>query len=200
METRFAQASADASRSGTQVAIMFLDLDSFKTINDSLGHPVGDALLKGVAERLSNFVRASDFVSRHGGDEFLIMFTGLASVADVSLAAERLVQDFSAPFLIDGHEIATSFSVGIAICPQDGIDFATVLKRADIAMYQAKAAGRATYRLFSDQMDVAALGVESQEVVHSRNPDHRRLVIEGRVWPMPVVVIDEGLQRGLAQG
>ena len=158
MELRFAQASADAGRSGTQVAIMFLDLDNFKTINDSLGHPVGDALLKGVASRLEQFVRASDFVSRHGGDEFLIMFTGLSDGADVVQAAERLVADFSAPFVFDGHEIATSFSVGIATYPQDGPDFATVLKNADIAMYQAKAAGRATYRLFSDQMDVAAMG------------------------------------------
>ncbi len=158
MESHFAQASATAERSGTRVAMMFLDLDSFKTINDSLGHPVGDALLKGVASRLGQFVRASDFVSRHGGDEFLIMFTGLASRDDVTLAAERLVEDFSAPFLIDGHEIATSFSVGIAIYPEDGNDFATILKKADIAMYQAKAAGRATYRLFSEQMDVAAVG------------------------------------------
>jgi diguanylate cyclase (GGDEF)-like protein/PAS domain S-box-containing protein len=158
MESRFEQAVADAARSGTHVALMFLDLDSFKTINDSLGHPVGDALLKEVALRLGHFARASDIVSRQGGDEFLIVFTGLACGADVALAADRLVNDFKAPFRVDGHEIATSFSVGIALYPQDGADFPTLLKKADIAMYQAKAAGRDTYRLFGDHMDVEALG------------------------------------------
>ena len=158
MESRFEQAVADAARSGTSVALMFLDLDSFKTVNDSLGHPVGDALLKEVALRLGQFARASDIVSRQGGDEFLIVFTGLAGGSDVALAADRLVQQFKAPFLVDGNEIATSFSVGIALYPQDGADFPTLLKKADIAMYQAKAAGRDTYRLFGDHMDVEALG------------------------------------------
>ena len=157
MESRFEQAVADAARAGTQVALMFLDLDSFKTINDSLGHPVGDALLKEVALRLDRFARASDIVSRQGGDEFLVVFTGLADGADVTLAADRLVQDFKAPFEVDGHEISTSFSIGVAVYPQDGADFATLLKKADIAMYQAKAAGRDTYRLFGDHMDVEAL-------------------------------------------
>ena len=157
VESRFEQAVAEAARSGTRVALMFLDLDSFKTVNDSLGHPMGDALLKGVALRLGQFARASDIVSRQGGDEFLIVFTGLASDADVALAADRLVQDFKAPFLVDGHEIATSFSVGIALYPQDGADFLTLLKKADIAMYQAKAAGRDTYRLFGEHMDIEAL-------------------------------------------
>ncbi len=158
MESRFEQAVAEAARSGTRVALMFLDLDSFKTVNDSLGHPMGDALLKCVALRLAQFARSSDIVSRQGGDEFLIVFTGLASDADVGFAADRLVQDFKAPFLVDGHEIATSFSVGIALYPQDGADFPTLLKKADIAMYQAKAAGRDTYRLFGEHMDVEALG------------------------------------------
>jgi len=157
VESRFEQAVADAARTGTRVALMFLDLDSFKTVNDSLGHPMGDALLKGVALRLGQFARASDIVSRQGGDEFLVVFTGLASDADVALAADRLVQDFKAPFLVDGHEIATSFSVGVALYPQDGADFLTLLKKADIAMYQAKAAGRDTYRLFGEHMDIEAL-------------------------------------------
>ena len=158
MESRFEQAVADAARAGTHVALMFLDLDSFKTVNDSLGHPVGDELLKGVAQRLHRFARASDIVSRQGGDEFLIVFTGLASGADIGLAAERLMHEFKAPFVLDGHEIATSLSVGIALYPQDGADFPTLLKKADIAMYQAKAAGRDTYRLFGDHMHVEALG------------------------------------------
>jgi diguanylate cyclase (GGDEF)-like protein/PAS domain S-box-containing protein len=158
MEARFEQAVADAGRSGTQVALMFLDLDSFKTINDSLGHPVGDELLKGVALRLGRFARASDIVSRQGGDEFLIVFTGLESGTDVGLAAERLMQEFKAPFDVDGNEIGTSLSVGIALYPQDGADFSTLLKKADIAMYQAKAAGRDTYRLFGDHMHVEAVG------------------------------------------
>ena len=158
MESRFKQAVADATRSGTHVALMFLDLDSFKNVNDSLGHPVGDELLKGVALRLDRFARRSDIVSRQGGDEFLIVFTGLVDDADVGLAADRLMQEFKAPFLVDGHEIATSLSVGIALYPRDGGDFPTLLKKADIAMYQAKAAGRDTWRLFSDQMHVETLG------------------------------------------
>jgi diguanylate cyclase (GGDEF)-like protein/PAS domain S-box-containing protein len=158
MESRFEQAVADAARSGTHVALMFLDLDSFKTVNDSLGHSVGDELLKGVALRLTHFARASDIVSRQGGDEFLIVFTGLADGADVALAANRLVQQFKAPFQVDGHEIATSFSVGVALYPRDGADFPTLLKKADIAMYQAKAAGRDTWREFGDHMDVQAMG------------------------------------------
>ena len=158
MEARFQQAVAQAGRSGTRVALMFLDLDSFKTVNDSLGHPVGDELLKGVALRLARFARASDIVSRQGGDEFLIVCTGLASDTDVGLAAERLMQEFKAPFAVEGHEIATSLSAGIALYPQDGADFSTLLKKADIAMYQAKAAGRNAYRLFGDHMHVEALG------------------------------------------
>jgi diguanylate cyclase (GGDEF)-like protein len=158
VESRFDQATAEAARAGTQVALMFLDLDSFKTINDSLGHPVGDALLKEVALRLDRFARASDIVSRQGGDEFLVVFTGLGDDADVTLAADRLVQDFKAPFDVDGHQLATSFSIGVAVYPRDGADFPTLLKKADIAMYQAKAAGRDTYRLFGEHMDVAALG------------------------------------------
>ncbi len=158
MESRFVQAVADAARSGTHVALMFLDLDSFKSVNDSLGHPVGDELLKGVAQRLDGFARASDIVGRQGGDEFLIVFTGLASDADAVLAADRLMQEFKTPFVIDGHEIATSLSVGVALYPRDGADFSTLLKKADIAMYQAKAAGRDAWRQFSDHMHVETLG------------------------------------------
>ena len=158
MESRFEQAVADAARSGTHVALMFLDLDSFKSVNDSLGHPVGDELLKGVALRLGRFARASDIVSRQGGDEFLIVFTGLASDADIGLAADRLMEEFKAPFVVDGHEIATTLSVGIALYPQDGADFPTLLTKADIAMYQAKAAGRDAWRLFSDHMHAETLG------------------------------------------
>jgi diguanylate cyclase (GGDEF)-like protein/PAS domain S-box-containing protein len=158
MESRFEQAVADAARSGAHVALMFLDLDSFKSVNDSLGHPVGDELLKGVALRLGQFARATDIISRQGGDEFLIVLTGLANDADIGLAADRLRREFKAPFVVDGHEIATTLSVGIALYPQDGADFPTLLKKADIAMYQAKAEGRDTWRRFSDQMHVETLG------------------------------------------
>ena len=158
MESRFVQAVAEAARSGAVVALMFLDLDSFKSVNDSLGHPVGDELLKGVALRLDRFARASDIVGRQGGDEFLIVFTGLAGDADVALAADRLMDQFRTPFVIDGHEISTSLSVGVALYPRDGDDFSTLLKKADIAMYQAKAAGRDAWRQFSDHMHVETLG------------------------------------------
>jgi len=156
VQSRFEQATAQAARTGSKVAVLLLDLDNFKTINDSLGHLTGDSLLKAVAERLHECARETDTISRQGGDEFLAVFAQLADAEAVGSAIERLVQCFHPPCVADGHEIPVSFSLGISLYPDDGRDFGTLLQKADIAMYQAKAAGRNTYRFFDEAMNVAS--------------------------------------------
>ncbi len=157
MQDRFEQAIAQAHRNGNRVALLFLDLDGFKNVNDSLGYHCGDALLKEVAERLKQCVRDTDTVSRQGGDEFLIV---LRDLPDADVAAEimiKLMEQLQQPFVTDGHDIATSVSVGAAIFPDDGWDFETLLKKADMAMYRAKEAGRNTYRFFDEAMNADAV-------------------------------------------
>jgi diguanylate cyclase (GGDEF)-like protein/PAS domain S-box-containing protein len=153
---RLEQAISFAGRSGARVATMFLDLDNFKTINDSLGHPAGDALLRAVAERLRGCLRDCDTIGRQGGDEFLVTLTELGDPGDASAIAEKLLDQLAQPFVIEGHELSTTASIGIAICPDDSDDFDTLLKMADMAMYQAKAAGRNAFRFFTEQMNAAA--------------------------------------------
>jgi diguanylate cyclase (GGDEF)-like protein/PAS domain S-box-containing protein len=156
VKARLEQALAHADRSGGRIALIFIDLDNFKTINDSLGHPVGDALLKEIAARLLGCVRDTDMVSRKGGDEFLVALTEVDAADDIGAVADKLLERLAAPALIDGHELGTTASIGIAIYPDDSRDFDTLLKKADTAMYQAKAAGRNGYRFFTEQMNVAA--------------------------------------------
>jgi len=156
VQSRFEQATADAARAGSKVAVLLLDLDNFKTVNDSLGHQAGDSLLKAVANRLRDCASETDTISRQGGDEFLAVFAQLDDGEAVGSAIERLVQCFHAPCAADGHEIPVSFSLGISLYPDDGKDFGTLLQKADIAMYQAKAAGRNTYRFFDEAMNVAS--------------------------------------------
>ncbi|MDP1705351.1 MAG: EAL domain-containing protein [Sulfurimicrobium sp.] len=150
-------AAAYASRTHTRVALLFLDLDNFKTINDSLGHAVGDALLKAVAARLRDSVRSTDTISRQGGDEFLMLLPDASDTEAITDIAQKVLRTLNAPFDIDGHQLATSASIGIAVYPDDGSDFDTLLKKADTAMYQAKKAGRSTYRFYTEQMNVDAV-------------------------------------------
>ncbi|WP_236238289.1 EAL domain-containing protein [Pseudomonas faucium] len=128
--------------SNRQGAVLFLDLDRFKHINDSLGHPVGDLLLKGIAQRLKEQVRDVDTVARLGGDEFIILLPGLHKPSDASAIANKLLAGFSAPFQAGEHEFFTSASIGISLYPQDGTDVATLIRNADAAMYRSKAKGR----------------------------------------------------------
>ena len=154
---RFLQATAYADRAGAKVALLFLDLDNFKTINDSLGHLIGDALLKEVAARLAECVRDTDTISRQGGDEFLIVLPDLADADATAPVLVKIRERLQDPVDAEGQELTTSASIGVAIYPDDGEDFDTLLKKADTAMYRAKDAGRNTYRFFDEQMNVEAV-------------------------------------------
>ncbi|HET8693678.1 MAG TPA: EAL domain-containing protein [Aquabacterium sp.] len=150
---RLTQAIADAHRHGSMVALVFMDLDHFKTINDSLGHAVGDQLLQRVATSLREHVREADTVSRQGGDEFLLILKDLPDVDTVVPIVSKLLAELCVPVMLAGRELTTSASMGIAMYPHDGQDFETLSQKADTAMYRAKAEGRNTYRFFDDRMN-----------------------------------------------
>jgi diguanylate cyclase (GGDEF)-like protein/PAS domain S-box-containing protein len=139
-------ALAHAKRHRTAAAVMFLDLDQFKLVNDSLGHTVGDALLQEVATRLVHSIRADDTVARMGGDEFTVLLTDVKDSSASAVVAQKLLDAISQPMLIDGHELYVTTSIGIARSPEDGTDAETLLKRADNAMYRAKEAGRNNFQ------------------------------------------------------
>jgi diguanylate cyclase (GGDEF)-like protein/PAS domain S-box-containing protein len=152
-------------RRDTLIAVLYLDLDHFKEVNDTLGHPVGDDLLKAVATRLAENVRENDMVCRLGGDEFAIV--QLRREADVSAAsslASRLIEVVSAPYEIRGHQIVVGASIGISTAPEDGDDADQLSKNADLALYLAKAEGRGTYRFFEPEMDARAQARRSMEI------------------------------------
>ena len=134
-------------------AVLFLDLDHFKAVNDTLGHPVGDRLLCVVAERLGSCVRQVDTIARFGGDEFAVIQVGPERIEDVAVLARRISDVLSAPYEVDRHHVLIGVSIGIAMVPADGSDPDTLLKNADIALYRAKAEGRGVYRMFEPAMD-----------------------------------------------
>ncbi|TFV69052.1 EAL domain-containing protein [Bradyrhizobium frederickii] len=144
------------TKSGDQLAVLCLDLDHFKDINDSLGHPIGDALLKEVGRRLTATVGENDTVARLGGDEFAMVQIGRSEETAARSLAGRLVEVISAPYEIDGHQIVIGVSIGISLSPQDGSNPDELLKNADLALYRAKADGRGTYRFFETGMDARA--------------------------------------------
>ncbi|MCJ2075544.1 EAL domain-containing protein [Methylobacterium sp. E-016] len=140
-------------RTGEACAVLLIDLDRFKPVNDTLGHPMGDALLKKVADRLRSTVRPTDTVARIGGDEFVILQTGVQEAANTQALARRLVDLIGRTYMVDGHLLTIGASVGVALAPGDGSDADTLLKNADLALYRAKLDGRATYRFFEPEMD-----------------------------------------------
>ncbi|WP_164844366.1 EAL domain-containing protein [Azoarcus sp. DN11] len=148
---RLQQATGRASRDGTMCAVMFIDLDNFKQINDTLGHVAGDELLCQAAARLRSVIRAEDTVARLGGDEFLIIL-GIAKASDADAAASKIIQTFTPPFQIEGREFIASPSIGVSLYPNDGSEPAVLLRNADLAMYEAKDAGRNTFRFFNQQI------------------------------------------------
>jgi diguanylate cyclase (GGDEF)-like protein len=150
---RLEQVVAQAGRGGL-AAVLCLDLDHFKDVNDTLGHPVGDGLLRAVADRLGACVREVDFVARFGGDEFAVTQSDAARVEDVGLLATRIIETLSQPYELQGHQVLIGVSVGIALIPEDGVDADLLLKHADIALYRAKSDGRGMFRFFTPAMDV----------------------------------------------
>ena len=156
VKDHFKLAKAYAERNGSKVALLFLDLDRFKTINDSLGHATGDALLKSVARRLQECVRDTDTISRQGGDEFVILLSYVYDPDAVITASNKILEHLTTPFSIEGHVLSTSASIGVTLYPDDGDDFGTLLRKADTAMYQAKESGRNTCYFFDQQMNLDA--------------------------------------------
>ncbi len=152
LRDRVDQAMAQADRHHKHVALLFMDLDNFKQINDTLGHDTGDLLLKEVTQRLNQCIRDTDTVSRQGGDEFVILLRDLADGQAAVPVLDKLMEHMQRPFALDGNELTTSVSVGVAVYPEDGRTFDTLMKKADMAMYQAKENGRATYHFFNDAM------------------------------------------------
>jgi diguanylate cyclase (GGDEF)-like protein/PAS domain S-box-containing protein len=155
-------AIAHAERNGRKTAILYVDLDNFKTINDSFGYSVGDALLKSVAKRLADCTREADTISRQGGDEFLIILADVPDADSIASIAEKILETLDETFDVEGLELATSLSIGVAVFPDDAKDIETLLKLADTAMYHAKEAGRNAYRFYTEQMNVYA--VEHQRI------------------------------------
>jgi diguanylate cyclase (GGDEF)-like protein/PAS domain S-box-containing protein len=151
--SRLHQAIAHTQRSAETLAVMFLDVDRFKTINDTLGHPAGDTLLQQLGRRLTETLRVGDTVARAGGDEFLLLIPGLHSPEEAGPVAEHVLASLSAPFVVSGQTLRVTGSVGLAICPRDAADVESLIKYADTALYLAKEQGRNTFRFFSPDLD-----------------------------------------------
>ena len=150
---RFEQSLELSWRSKSKVALLFLDLDNFKTINDSLGHHAGDDLLCQVADRLQHVVRGGDTVCRQGGDEFLLSLGEISGRDDAASAALKVLERLGEPFTVSGQQVLMSCSLGVALAPDDGTDFDTLLKKADMAMYKAKDSGRNAWRCYDEEMN-----------------------------------------------
>jgi diguanylate cyclase (GGDEF)-like protein/PAS domain S-box-containing protein len=146
-------ALVEAKKKGTLLAVLFLDLDRFKHVNDSRGHETGDKLLKTVAQRVRSCMRSEDVVVRMGGDEFVVVMKDLTNTDKVNEAAERINQALGAPMVVDGRTLVTTVSIGVALYPRDGLDMGELLRHSDTAMYQAKDRGRNNFQLFSAAMD-----------------------------------------------
>ena len=164
LSDRLAQSIALAQRHGKRVALLYLDLDHFKHINDSLGHAVGDQLLQSSAKRLQACLpRHSDTVSRQGGDEFVVLLAEVEAAQDAVVAAKKLLKAMAEPHLIGGHRLHVTLSIGISLYPDDGKDAETVVRNADTAMYYAKANGRDNYQMFTPDMNAHAVARRSVE-------------------------------------
>jgi diguanylate cyclase (GGDEF)-like protein/PAS domain S-box-containing protein len=164
LENRLGQALASARRAETLLAVMFIDMDRFKLINDTLGHPVGDKLLVEVARRLQACVRESDIVARLGGDEFVVVLAGMESQLDAATVAAKILQALGQPYAIDGNELHSTPSIGVSLYPGDGASADTLMKSADTAMYHAKEQGRNNVQFFTAAMNAAA--AERLELEH----------------------------------
>ena len=192
LDDRLELALAQAAR-GRMVAVHHLDLDRFKAVNDTFGHQAGDRLLKIVASRLREVVRASDTIARMGGDEFVIVQSPISEPSEATLLAERAIAALAEPFEIDGHQSAVGTSVGIAVSPGDGDDSDTLLRNADLALYGAKEDGRGTFRFFEASMD------EQMQTRRSMEQDMRKALPAGQfeLYYQPVVNLQTSAISGL---
>jgi diguanylate cyclase (GGDEF)-like protein/PAS domain S-box-containing protein len=191
-QERLQLAMQEARTQGRLLAVLFLDLDRFKLVNDSIGHEAGDELLKAVGERLRHALRSDDIVARLGGDEFAVITTGLLGEEDAVVVARKLLEALSDPFPVAGHELRVAASIGISLYPNDGADAQALMKNADTALFRAKEAGRNTYRLFQPAMNATSFeqlvlennlrrAIERQEFELYYQPklDFRRAAIVG---------------------
>ncbi len=178
-------ALALATQHHTALAVLFVDLDRFKLINDALGHHTGDLLLEAVPQRLLGCVRPGDTVARMGGDEFTVLLPNITSTDDAALVAQRLLDALTAPFTIGGHELFVSASIGISVFPADGGDAETLLKHADTAMYRAKEGGRSGYQFYTPAMNAATHKQHQleQRLRRALERDEFRLVYQPRIDP-----------------
>jgi diguanylate cyclase (GGDEF)-like protein len=156
LRDRIQQAIAQAHRGASQLAVLFIDLDRFKTINDSLGHQLGDRLLQSVASRILVCVREGDTVARVGGDEFVIVIPGVEHANDAAAVAGKILEVLSSAFHLHGNDLHVAASIGISLYPSDGADAETLMRNADTAMYHAKDMGRANFQFFTQHMNAAA--------------------------------------------
>ncbi|WP_435749509.1 bifunctional diguanylate cyclase/phosphodiesterase [Thauera sp. AutoDN2] len=156
-QEKFASLAARTLAAQRRFALAYVDLDNFKNINDTLGHVVGDSLLREVAQRLNTLLGEGDRLCRISGDEFLLLFDNVADQASVAARAEEILSQMAAPVYVDGHQLSSTVSVGLALFPEDGTDFDTLYKKADTAMFQAKAAGRNVFRFFDEAMHAEAI-------------------------------------------
>jgi diguanylate cyclase (GGDEF)-like protein len=183
---RLGEALAHVER-GQQLAVLCLDLDQFKNVNDTLGHPIGDGLLRKVAGRLRNCVRDGDTISRVGGDEFSIIQTNIAGAADARQLAVRICEAVSAPYEVHGHAVVINTSIGIALAPTDGTDPHELLKNADMALYGAKADGRGMFRFFEPKMDAQMKARRTLEISLRRALENGEFALHYQ----PVVNLDK---------
>jgi len=180
---RAREAVAHARRHQKSCAFLFLDLDNFKTVNDTLGHDVGDALLKIIASRLRASVRGDDFIARIGGDEFCVLLQDIAEPREAAAVAQKLLHELGKSYRIGAHQVSSGASIGIACVPQDGDDVATLLRLADLAMYRAKELGRNGYQFFSAMLneDAAAAAALVDELRQGMNRGELFLVYQPRI-------------------
>jgi diguanylate cyclase (GGDEF)-like protein len=158
---RLAQSIALAIRHCQRLAVLYVDLDNFKDVNDSFGHSVGDQLLQSAAKRLEQCIRHSDTVSRQGGDEFVVLLSEVESAQDAACVSEKLIKAMAKPHLIAGHELKVTLSIGVSLFPDHAGDAETLITNADTAMYHAKRVGRNNYKCFSPEMGVTSPVLES---------------------------------------
>ena len=162
LNDRLSQAIASAQRQRHRLAVLFLDLDRFKQINDTLGHEIGDGLLQSVARRLVESVRRSDTVSRQGGDEFVLLLSRVDEAEDAAASVQKVIKALAAPLDVDGHRLHVTASIGLSMYPEDGQDADTLIRNADVAMYRAKERGRNVYQFYTPDMNVRVYSTVSE--------------------------------------